>query len=339
MDFYFFVEGPLLRVVLILLLSAVLVRFFLFLGTVIRSGKNKEKSKIGILKILCSFLLPYHKAFFKKPIYTILRYGFHICLFAVPIWLSGHIVLWSESRLEWDWMALPDALADGMTLLVLMLAVYFLFRRVLSADLRQDTSVPDLIFVAATALPFLTGYFLAHDTFHSIPALGDNMVLIHMLSGEVMLLMGVFLFYSTRLNEQKCTGCASCVQNCPTETLESHDKKGFRIFNYGHFQCICCGSCVNVCPENAANLRHEINIKRFAQILTKREIRAVRLETCRQCGEFFSPEPQMKKIGRVFSYEYLHYCPNCRKVDMGNRLSQLSPWYNRSKLTKPNRSL
>jgi len=157
------------------------------------------------------------------------------------------------------------------------------------------------------------------------------MAVIHMLSGEAMMLMGLFLFYGARLNAQKCIGCASCVQNCPTETLESNDKMGLRIFNYAHFQCICCGSCVNVCPEDAAELRHEINVKRFSQVFTKREIRTVRLETCRHCGDFFSPEPQIGKIGVAFAYDYIYYCPNCRKIGIGNRLHQLSPWHKRVK--------
>jgi len=62
----------------------------------------------------------------KKPIYAVVRYIFHICLIAVPVWLAGHIALWEESRFELNWRALPDAWADWMTLLLLGLAIYFL---------------------------------------------------------------------------------------------------------------------------------------------------------------------------------------------------------------------
>jgi len=331
MSFYFFVEGSLLQILIILFLAGMLTRISFFICTTIQSLKNKEKNQRDTLKILASSLLPFHKAFIKKPFYAALRYAFHVCLFAVPVGLSGHIVLWSESRFEWDWIALPDTLADGMTLFVLVLLTYFLLRRILSNDVRQDTSIPDMILIITTALPFLTGYFLSHDTFYSIPVLGDNMAVIHMLSGEGMILMGLFLFYSTRLNARKCIGCASCVQNCPTETLESYDKKDLRIFGYAHFQCICCGLCVNVCPEDAAGLQHEINAKRFTQIFSKREIRTVKLEMCRQCGNFFSPESQVGKIGIAFAYDYIHYCPNCRKIGIGNHLHQLSPWHKHMK--------
>ena len=72
------------------------------------------------------FFIPFHKAVAKKPGYALLRYVFHLCLFVVPIWLGGHIVLWSESRFGWDWKSLPDSWADWMTLLVLAAALFFL---------------------------------------------------------------------------------------------------------------------------------------------------------------------------------------------------------------------
>ena len=127
------------------------------------------------------------------------------------------------------------------------------------------------------------------------------------------------------LDARRCTGCASCVQSCPTETLEADDKGGFRVFRYAHFQCICCGSCVNVCPEDAAELRHELSIKRLVQVFSKREIRTVELEVCRSCGAFFAPEPQIKKIALTLSHDYIHSCPNCRKTGMGDLFRRLSP--------------
>ena len=214
-----------------------------------------------------------------------------------------------------------------MKIILSGLAAYFLIRRIIIPEIQLNSSKSDYILIIITALPFMTGYFLIHDTLDSISFLGDNMGVIHMLNGEAMILMAVFLYYSTRLNTQKCTGCASCVQNCPTETLESSDKGKLRVFTYSHFQCICCGSCVNVCPEDAAELRHEISAKRLFQVFSKQEIRSVELEACDRCGALFTPEPQMKKIGLTFAYVYIKFCPNCRKANIGDMLYQLSPWH------------
>ena len=332
MDLFSIVEGPLLWIVSFVFLAGLLIRLSFFLGSIIkRNSRTEAKGQIYIVSTLGRFLVPLHKAFTKKPFYTSLRYIFHGCLFVVPFWLSGHIVLWSESRFEWDWLALPDAWADWMTLILLALAAYFIVRRLILKDLRQSSSSLDILLIIITALPFLTGYLLMHGTLESVAFLGSNMVIIHMLSGELMILMALFLFYKSRLNIQTCTGCAACVQNCPTETLEANDKGNLRIFSYAHFQCICCGSCVSVCPEGAAELRHEINAKRFLQVFSKREIRSVELEACERCGAYFAPESQMGKIGLIFDSDCIKCCPNCRKAKMGERLHQMSPWHRRPK--------
>jgi nitrate reductase gamma subunit len=101
------------------------------------------------------FFLPFHKAIAGKPVYTTLRYVFHICLVVVPVWFIGHIALWEESRFEWTWSSLPDEWIDWMTLLVLGLAAYFLIRRIVSKDLRLNSSVTDYLVIVITALPCL----------------------------------------------------------------------------------------------------------------------------------------------------------------------------------------
>jgi len=251
----------------------------------------------------------------------------------VPIWFSGHIVLWSESRFEWEWVELPDAWADWMTLVLLGLATYFLIRRIIIPEIRLNSSKSDYILIIITALPFMTGYFLTHGTLDSISFLGDNMGVIHMLSGEAMILMAVFLFCRTRLNIKKCVGCAACELSCPTGTLESNDNGKHRIFTYSHYQCICCGACVNTCPEDAAELRHEISAKRLVQVLLKQEIRSIELQACERCGALFAPEPQMEKIGLTFAHDYTKFCPNCRKANIGDMLHQLSPWHKKPEKT------
>jgi len=331
MDFYAFVEGPLLWIVLLIFAVGVLSRLFFFSYSIVRNGKEKDAGWGYRAAIFARFSLPFHKGVFKKPLYALLRYAFHACLFIVPIWLSGHIVLWSESRFEWEWAALPDAWADGMTLLLLALAAYFLLRRIVSRGSRNEAVPSDYILIIVAALPFMTGYFLSHGTLDGIAFLGENMQIIHVLSAQAMILVAVVLFCRTRLNKAKCTGCASCELSCPTGTLESKDVGNLRIFNYSHYQCICCGACVGACPEAAADLRHEISLKRYYQIVPKQEIRTVELKGCRRCGALFVPEPLYDKVARSFTDDYLHFCPLCRKANIGDIHRRLSPWHRESK--------
>jgi nitrate reductase gamma subunit len=151
------------------------------------------------------WLLPLNKDVAKNPIFTILVYIFHLCLIVVPIWLSSHIILWEESRFEWSWAPIPDGLADWMTLILLGIAIFFLLRRIFSADIRLLSSFSDYLLLVVTALPFMTGYFVTHGTLENVGFLGDNMQLIHMLSGELMLILipftrlsHAFLFFFSR---------------------------------------------------------------------------------------------------------------------------------------------
>lgn len=327
MDFSSFTEGPLLWIVFLVFIIGIITRLVFFFFEIIKSSRDKDYRWRYSLATFGRSLLPFHNAVIKKPMYATLRYLFHICLIAVPIWFSGHIALWEESRFEWTWGSLPDAWTDWMTLLLLGLATYFLIRRIAVKDIRLTSSMQDYVIILLTALPFITGYWLTHGSLDSIAFLGNNMWTIHILSGEAMIIMAVFLFCRTRLNTQKCTGCAACELNCPTGTLESTDEGNLRIFTYSHYQCICCGACVNTCPEEAADLRHEISVGRFFQIAPKQEIRSVELTACERCDALFAPAPQLDKIGQTFTHEYLRFCPRCRMVNIGDLLHQLSPWH------------
>ena len=256
--------------------------------------------------------IPFHKAILKKPVYIVLRYVFHICLIAVPVWLNGHIVLWEESIFEWSWVALPDVWADRLTLLFLGIATYFLIRRLAVPEIRHNSSMSDYLLILVAIFPFATGYFLASGSLDSIAFFYNHLETLHILSAEAMLTVAVFLFYKTQFNVDTCTGCAACEISCPTGTLLSGEEGRFRIFSYLHYQCICCGACVKVCPEDAAALKHEIRPLGFFQVFSRRKIQSVALTGCQKCGALFAPEPQIEKANRLIAADFFQICPRCR---------------------------
>ena len=191
MDIYSFVEGPLLWIAFLIFIIGSLLKAALFLVVSLKKDKiiYQHFSLKYVLATFALWLLPLNRDVAKNPVFTILAYIFHICLIVVPIWLSGHIALWEESRFEWSWGAIPDGMADWMTIIFLCIAVFFLLRRIISADIRLLSTFSDYFLLIVTALPFLTGYFLTHGTVDSISLLGDNIQLIHILSGELMLIL------------------------------------------------------------------------------------------------------------------------------------------------------
>ena len=318
-ELLYFAETTLLYIIAIFLVAGILLRVLFFIVNIFRSRPSTRHSILQRFVTLFGMVVPFHRAVLKKPVYTAIRYGFHVCLIVVPIWFSGHVYLWEESRFEWYWTPLPDEWADRLTLFVLFACVFFIGRHLVSKKSRLDTRISDVVLILITGLPFLTGYLLTHGNLDGIPFFNTYLWYFHVISAEIMLAMVVFLFCRTRLSEATCVGCAACVENCPTETLDFYDQEAFRFFRYSHYQCICCGSCVNVCPENAAALRHAISMKHFLRMFSKEVIRDVELATCEQCGVTIAPQSQMSKLEDILSASdvemtMLNYCDRCKKM-------------------------
>ena len=320
MDLYSFAEGPLLWFAFSVFTAGIGLRIAIFLGVMIKSVRSNRFSWWCLAASIGRLFLPFHKAVFCKPFYATLRYLFHISLIVVPVWYSGHIALWEESRFEWSWTAIPDVWADRMTLGVLGIAAYFLIRRLFVPQIRSNSSISDYILILMAALPFLTGYLFTEGNLDFIPFFKHHMETFHILSAEAMLIGIVILFYRIRLNASTCTGCAACAVNCPTGTLLSSEKGGSRVFSYIHYQCIGCGECVKVCPEAAASLRHDLNPVRFYQIFYRRKLRSVSLVECKGCGGLYVPEPQLEKIRGVISADYTKICPKCKITNWASKM-------------------
>lgn len=191
MTLYSFVEGPLLWIAFLTFIIGNSVRVALFFSVSVKKDTiiyQHFKWKY-IFATIVRWLLPLNKGVTKNPVFATLVYIFHICLIVVPIWLSGHIILWEESRFEWNWTALPDIWADWMTLICIGIALFFLIRRIVSPGIRFISTTSDYLLIIVTVLPFVTGYFLSHGTLNPVPFLNANMQLIHILSAELMLIV------------------------------------------------------------------------------------------------------------------------------------------------------
>ncbi len=50
-----------------------------------------------------------------------------------------------------------------------------------------------------------------------------------------------------KVDEEKCTGCETCVAECPSEAISMAAEKA--LINIE--ECVDCGVCVDACPEEA----------------------------------------------------------------------------------------
>ena len=183
-DVYEFVSGPMVWAAFALFIGGCLYRGI----SLIVLAYQKEKFiftymsfSYGLRSIL-RWITPFATENWRRhPVLTIVTFAFHISLILVPIFLLSHIVLWEEA---WDlrWPALPDGLADVLTVVVVAGCVFFLIRRLKLPEVQFVTSASDYVILAIVAAPFVTG-FLAYHQWFAYP----YMVIAHIVSGQVML--------------------------------------------------------------------------------------------------------------------------------------------------------
>lgn len=118
----------------------------------------------------------------KNPVTIAVSTVFHVCLFAIPLFLLGHNVL---IDLSWgtSFFSFSEATTDKMTVVLLACAGYFLVRRLMVPRVRAITTPYDFLVLALAVLPFLTGFMAYHH-------IGNyrTVMILHMLFGEVMLM-------------------------------------------------------------------------------------------------------------------------------------------------------
>ena len=67
--------------------------------------------------------------------------------------------------------------------------------------------------------------------------------------------------YVSQVNQELCVGCGTCVDKCPTGSLELNDEgKSQKVGE----RCIGCGICAAFCPENAISLVENERVVRLA---------------------------------------------------------------------------
>ncbi|MBR9982245.1 MAG: nitrate reductase [Desulfatitalea sp.] len=182
--FYQLVAGPLTWAAFVIFLAGLTFRL---VQMVLLARKSEPfifsyMSLKYSLRSIAHWIVPFATLRWRtSPVMTIVTFAFHICLVATPLFLLSHIVLWDEAwRIKW-W-ALPDSVADVMTVIVIAGCLFFAIRRVIRPEVRFLTDGSDYLLLALTAAPFVTGLMAYHQWTQ-----GPWMTIAHMLSGQLLL--------------------------------------------------------------------------------------------------------------------------------------------------------
>ncbi|THB75336.1 MAG: nitrate reductase [Desulfobacteraceae bacterium] len=181
-----FITGPMVWISFLIFFAGVFIRVF----RLAQEANSKEKFMFSYfswkysLRSIFAWLVPFLPASTRQsPVFWGISYLFHLLLFMVPIFLLSHIVLLEES-LGWSWISLNDSIADVLTVLVILALVFFAVRRLNVPEVKFLTRSSDYLFILIVALPFLTGFLAYHQFFFY-----RTMVIIHILTGELMLIL------------------------------------------------------------------------------------------------------------------------------------------------------
>jgi len=181
---YNFVSGPLVWIAFVVFVGGILYQIV----RLVRLAKRDKvvlpymSLKYGLISLV-HWIVPFaSKNMRERYEVTIVTFAFHLCLVLLPIFLLAHVVMFSFA---WGakWATVSESTALLLTIVVILAAVFFLARRLMMPEVRFVTFASDYLLLAIAAAPFVTGFMANRQWFDY-----DTMVIIHMISGAVMLM-------------------------------------------------------------------------------------------------------------------------------------------------------
>jgi|GEM_PF-106538 len=131
----------------------------------------------------------------REPILAAVTLVFHGTLLSVPLFVSGHSVLFYQA-FEVNIPAFPGMITDILTVTVLLTGTVLLLRRIVVRDIRYLSRFGDYGILILTLLPFATGYAAYHGHGGSM-----SLMALHVFSGNLFLIalgwtrLGHFVFF------------------------------------------------------------------------------------------------------------------------------------------------
>ncbi len=112
--------------------------------------------------------------------------SFHIAILIVPIFLGGHMALWARG-LGISWPAIPNHLADVLTMVAIITAVTLVIQRAAARPTRALSRFQDYAIPLMVAVPFVSGFLVMHPATHAFSY--EAVLLVHVMSANVLLLL------------------------------------------------------------------------------------------------------------------------------------------------------
>ena len=185
---YQFVTGPLAWLAFIIFFFGLVLRIVLYVRGLdwkldrVTYSVNTSYGIKGAVRSIIFWIFPFGtRSWRNNPGFTVIVFVFHIGLLITPVFLLAHNIILEE---KWgiSFWAMPEAVADILTIAVIVSAVFLILRRIALPEVRIITDAYDYLLLAISVAPFITG-FLAYHQFAGY----EFWLIIHVLSAEIML--------------------------------------------------------------------------------------------------------------------------------------------------------
>lgn len=185
---YEFVAGPLAKIVFLVFFGGLIWRLINY-----ARGLNWQADRVtytqnvgygvkGAVRSIVAWLIPFGTRSWRfYPLFTVLVFVFHIGILLTPLFLLGHNMM-LEAAWGFSFPTISEALADTLTVAMLVAGLFILLRRIALPQVRILTKPYDLLVLVIAMAPFFTG-LMAHLQVGNYNA----WLIAHILSGEVML--------------------------------------------------------------------------------------------------------------------------------------------------------
>jgi nitrate reductase gamma subunit len=151
----------------------------------VRHAGDRRMPYRRIAKVTLSWLFPITR-FGQRTVIGAVSFAFHVAVILVPIFLAEHIALWRQS-LGLSWPAIPNGLADVLTIVAVSAAVILVVERAIAKEKRYMSRFQDYALPIVIAVPFATGLLVAHPAWNPLPY--EVALLIHLLSADLLLVL------------------------------------------------------------------------------------------------------------------------------------------------------
>ncbi len=154
----------------------------------------------GALRSIVKWLIPFGTyGWRRQPFMTVIFFGFHIGAVIVPLFLLAHNVFLKE-KIGIALITLNPTIADVLTWMVVVSAVFLALRRIALPEVRILTTAYDYFILALSVAPFITGLIARYEVGNY-----SFWLTVHILCGEALLiaipftkLSHIVLFFASR---------------------------------------------------------------------------------------------------------------------------------------------